>query len=486
MLHLLNLVEGDEKARSRMVSQCEESGWDARQFSSLEELLREDKATETPVIILSLDRNEAAEISTLRIDHFREWKSKNPGIQLFLILEEGTKSADRLALQLEARHVLFKPYRQEDFSGLLSRIAGGLGKRKRARAIEKRNSRQNFSDIIGTSEKIREVLSLAEKIASAEDTSVMITGECGTGKGAIARAIHRASKRASGPFIEVNCAAIPSTLLESEFFGYEKGAFTDAREDKMGLFECANGGTIFLDEVTEIDYGLQAKLLKFLDTRVIRKISGTRFLPVNVRVISATNSDMTEAIREKRFRSDLFYRLNVVELTLPPLRERIEDIEPIAIHYTQVFSEKLKKGGVKLSPEAVSVLEQYHWPGNIRELINMIERTVLLNTSGEIRAADLPITPCEGPNQETRVCAGGSGGRIRVNLNTGGASLAEIEREVIRTALFQADGNITAAARMLEVGRGTLRYKMSKYGIKGSEIKKKIKHGEYQPVSLTD
>jgi transcriptional regulator with PAS, ATPase and Fis domain len=328
-----------------------------------------------------------------------------------------------------------------------------------------------------------EVIELAQKVSGSDTTSIMITGECGTGKGAFAKAMHLASPRRDGPFIEVNCAAIPRNLLESEFFGYEAGAFTDAKEEKMGLFECANGGTIFLDEVGEIDYSLQAKLLKFLDSRVIRRVSGTRFLPVDVRIISATNRNLRTAVEERRFREDLFYRLNVVEIHLPALRERSADVRPIALAYAQRFACRLNKGEIGMSEEALNALERYAWPGNIRELINVIERAILLNTTGMIGPSEFPFTEAK---EEIRVPVKEEKERVVIELPPEGISYEAVERALITAALGRVQGNITRAARLLKVGRGTLRYKMKKFGIETGDAEKNLQNGSFEPTIVTD
>ncbi len=480
----LYLIDCDSRSRTDLSRNCEEAGWNVEAFDTIDDFLASRTDGYIPLVIISILPEWTGEQSEASIARFRSWHEKNSQTQLILLLPRDFSTGDRLALDLGARHLLYRPYRVEDLSRILARVAEGTGRRRRMNALKKRLRKpRGFEEIIGTSEKMREVLVLAERIARSDSTSAMITGECGTGKGALARAIHEAGDRCDGPFIEVNCAAIPRSLLESEFFGHEKGAFTDAKEEKMGLFECANGGTIFLDEVGEIDYSLQAKLLKFLDTRVIRRISGTQFLPVDVRVISATNRDLRRDVGEKRFRGDLYYRLNVVEIHIPPLRARVEDIRPIAESYLEKFSARLNKRGITLTEGAFDALERYTWPGNVRELINIIERAVLLNTSGVIEPDDLPVDR----HRDTAVVnIEKDEGAIRVNLPPEGASLDDVERGTIIAALGRAGGNITRAARTLEIGRGMLRYKMKKFGIDPAEIKKNFKNGKYEPVCTID
>jgi len=483
---LLDIICSHSTLLATVANDCAESGWDVSTFPGASDFILAREKSAPPVLIFVDTGGSADQDTSPDIDALIDWHGRNAATQLILLLQEGMRSEDNVALRLGARHQLHMPYESRDLHLILSQIAGGLGKRRLDEAIREHTSKpEGFDDIIGVSEAMQEVISLASKVGKSDCTSVMITGENGTGKGVLASAIHQISARSAGPFIEVNCAAIPAKLLESEFFGYEKGAFTDAKERKMGLFEVANGGSIFLDEVAEIQFGLQAKLLKFLDSRTVRRVSGTQFLPVDVRVISATNRNIRDDVEEKRFRADLYYRLNVVEITIPPLRSRREDIRPIAETYAKKFSSRLKKGDVILSEDTFPLLERYTWPGNIRELINLIERAVLLNTTGEICAADLPITP-EAYAEETTCHVKKENGALRIDIPPEGVSLDQVEEAVIIETLRRTGGNVTHAARLLGVERGTLRYKMKKRGIDSQDLKKKIKNGEFEPVSVTD
>ena len=478
------IIDADEGARERTIALCEGSGWSPEGYASLSAFLQETRSREPDVLVYAAPDAWVEGVQERTVTGLETWRGENGKSQLLLLLPSGFQGGDRLALKLGARNILYRPVDDDDISSILRKAAEGIGKRTRRRELRRRlDTPAGFEEILGTSGKIREVIELARRVAGSDFTSVMILGEPGTGKGALAKAIHAASDRSKGPFIEVNCGAIPRNLLESEFFGYEKGAFTDAKEEKIGLFECADGGTIFLDEVGEIDYGLQAKLLKFLDSRTIRRISGTRFLPVDVRIISATNSNLKRAVETKRFRSDLYYRLNVLEIHLPPLRERREDVRPIAEAYTKRFAGRMNKAGTALSEEAVTALEEYSWPGNIRELINIIERAVLLNRSGTVTPADLPLVK---EQRETTVAVEETEGTIRIDIPPEGVSLEEVEKGLILAALERTEGNVTRAAGLLGVGRGTLRYKMKKYGIDPAETKENLKNGSFEPVGAAD
>jgi two-component system response regulator AtoC len=480
----VGIIESDAGSRAGLGIVCDESGWKPVSFASIEEFLARQARREIALLLYSLPGGQIEIEDEPGVAALRAWRQARTQTQLVLLVDKGFVPADRLALILGARHILHKPYRAEDLTKILSMAAQGIGARKRKSALEKRaRERQGFEEIIAESEAMERVIDLARKVARSDTTSIMVTGECGTGKGALAKAMHIASPRGSGPFIEVNCAAIPRNLLESEFFGYEKGAFTDAREEKMGLFECANGGTIFLDEVGEIDYSLQAKLLKFLDTRTIRRVSGTRFLPVDVRVISATNRDLRVSVEERRFREDLFYRLNVVEVHIPPLRERVEDIRPIAVAYADRFAQRLNKGALTLSEEAIAALERYSWPGNVRELINVIERAVLLNVTGKLEPAEFPFVTV---GREAMLPIKKGRETVVIDLPPEGISLELAEKALIAAALARTGGNVTRAASLLRVGRGTLRYKMKKHGIENAEVKENSRNGSFEPSSVSD
>jgi two-component system, NtrC family, response regulator AtoC len=311
--------------------------------------------------------------------------------------------------------------------------------------------------IIAESQAMRDLLDFVRKIAVSEATSVLIEGENGTGKDLIAKTLHDQSPRQAEPFLAINCAAIPETLLESELFGFEKGAFTDARAQKRGLFELADKGTLFLDEIGEMSLSLQAKLLRVLEDQTFRRLGGLRDLKVDIRIVAATNKDIGEALKAGAFRQDLYYRLSVIQLVVPPLRDRPQDILPLARFFVQHYNVKFKQHIEGVSPEAESLLLTYHWPGNVRELRNAIERAMILEDTAYIRPASLHIE-------------GRTGGSALVSLTEAdsassagaGLSLLEHERHMIIEALDTAAGNQTQAARLLRITRDTLRYKMKK------------------------
>jgi len=313
--------------------------------------------------------------------------------------------------------------------------------------------RHRFEGIIGDSDRLRDVIDLAGRVA-ASDATVLITGESGTGKELLAKGIHYNGGRAAGPFVAVNCAAIPENLIESELFGHRKGSFTGAVRDKEGKFELADGGTLFLDEVGDLRIDLQAKILRALQERSVDRVGGAHPISVDVRVIAATNKDLERAVKEGGFREDLYYRLSVVTLQMPPLRERRQDIPLLARHFVRKFN---ASQDTAIAPDALAAIVAYGWPGNVRELENAIERASVLKRGAEITLADLPEKLTRG---------GGDVTDIILNLPEDGLSLEELEKMLIVKALERHKGNQTRAAEYLRITRPTLIYRMEKYGLK--------------------
>ena len=295
------------------------------------------------------------------------------------------------AMKLGAFDYLVKPFPLDDMITTLRRAAEVLALRVRVRdSVESEQGRYDFGRIVTHSPATINMLEVARKAAEADRTTVLIQGESGTGKGVLAKAIHYASPRSSMPLLEINCAALPDALLESELFGYEPGAFTDARRRKEGLLERASGGTVFLDEIGNMSASVQAKILRVLEEGTFMRLGGTSTIKVNIRLIAATNDNLKNAVSQGRFREDLYYRINVVQLYIPPLRERKEDIVPLALEILQQLNRELKKAFTGFTPAAGDLLEEYPWPGNIRELRNVLERTMILSAQGEIDATHLP------------------------------------------------------------------------------------------------
>jgi transcriptional regulator with PAS, ATPase and Fis domain len=320
-------------------------------------------------------------------------------------------------------------------------------------------------------------MSFVQKVAASEATTILIQGESGTGKDLVAKTIHYESSRQNGPFVAINCSAIPETLMEAELFGHEKGAFTDAKQMKKGLFETANGGTLFLDEIGELSPLLQAKLLRVLEDQVIRRVGGLRDLQVDVRVVAASNRDLEKAVREGHFRQDLYYRLAIIAIFIPPLRERTEDILPLVDFFIDWYNRKFKKSIRGIGAETRRLLLAHNWPGNVRELKNSIERAMILEDEAILRPMYMPFAVGDAARsgltafEHTSSSADGGGGKQlpngrvlpRLYIPEEGTSLEEVERAMVELAMRQANGNQTHAARLLDISRDALRYKLKKF-----------------------
>jgi two-component system response regulator AtoC len=373
--------------------------------------------------------------------------------EVIIITGNGTIETAISAMKLGAYDYLSKPYRMAEIDVLVRRA---WEKRQLAREnvlLQKRLSRlDGVPEIITKYAPMQAVLSLVERVAKS-DSTVLISGESGTGKELVARALHRLSYRANGALVDINCAAIAENLLESELFGHEKGAFTGALSRKLGLFELAAGGTIFMDEIGELDPRLQGKLLRALELGTFFRVGGTQKVQTDLRIIAATNQDLQTKVQEGGFRGDLYYRINTISITLPPLRERAVDIPMLADHFLHVYGGSTPP---RLSEDALVALQAYSWPGNIRELRNVVERAVLLATSGTIRASDLPVLNGPSSAAETK----------RVATDGRPLSLADLERDHIATVLRQTSWHQGRAAEMLGISPKTLYRKIREYGFK--------------------
>jgi two-component system, NtrC family, response regulator AtoC len=315
-------------------------------------------------------------------------------------------------------------------------------------------------EVIAESEAMREVLNFVRRVAASEATTILLEGENGTGKDLVAKTLHYQSLRQAEPFIAINCAAIPDSLLESELFGYEKGAFTDARAQKRGIFELADKGTLFLDEIGEIPLMLQAKLLRVLEEQSFRRLGGLKDINLDLRVVAATNKNLREAVKEGAFRQDLYFRLNVIQILIPPLRERVEDILPLTRFFIEHYNAKFKRNIEGASDGAIKLLIEHDWPGNVRELRNAIERAMILEESACISPSSLPIAIAR-PTTSDRAAA-----PLTAEIPNDGMSLEDNERGLLARALEKTNGNQTQAARLLRITRDTLRYKMKKFNLR--------------------
>jgi DNA-binding NtrC family response regulator len=357
------------------------------------------------------------------------------------------------AMKLGAYHYLNKPFNLDDVSAIVEKALETSRLRREVRLLRGSQSRECvFDAIIGASPAMLAAKSLLERIAASPATTVLLTGETGTGKDLAAKTIHYNSERASKPFVNITCSALPEQLLESELFGHERGAFTDARQQKRGLLETADGGTVFLDEIGEMTPGLQAKLLRFLEERTFKRVGGLNDIRVDVRVIAATNRDLEDEVKAGRFREDLFYRLQVMPVRLPPLRERVGDIRLLVAHYIDRYNREFRKRVRGLQPAAQALLDQYRWPGNVRELRNAIERAMLLADHGLLGTEDFATL-----SRQTAVAP--------FRLPAEGVNLEAVERQLLVQALERAGGNQTHAGHLLGINRDQVRYRIEKFGL---------------------
>jgi len=390
-------------------------------------------------------------------------KRTNANIPVIVMTAYGSVESAVEAMKAGASDYVLKPFSLAELALVIRKELDATKLREENRSLrEALGLKYKYDNIVAQSEKMQAVLQLVERVAPTNAT-VLVGGESGVGKDLIARAIHQHSQRATGPFIKINSTAIPENLLESELFGYEKGAFTGATTSKPGKFELADKGTLFLDEIGDVPPATQVKLLRVLQEREFERLGGTRTLKVDVRLIAATNRDLRAALEEGTFREDLYYRLNVVAINIPPLREHKEDIPALAELFLQRYTREMQKPvEQKITPAAMKMLLEFHWPGNVRELENVIQRAVTLSTGPNIDVADIQIETAAGAR------AGASDSN---HLLPPGMTLDQWEEEAIREALRRANGNKSQAARTLGLSRNALRYRLSKMGVEDAAEK---------------
>jgi two-component system response regulator AtoC len=449
----LLVVDDDKLIRDILSERLEKKGYRVVRAGSLEEA-RTAIARSLPdlaILDVKLPDGEGTEL----LPELAEAE----GVPCIMMTAHGTVTSAVEALRLGAEDFLEKPFSMDRLDTTLAHVLERTRLRRQLRAL--RASGAGDGGIVGVSPEMREVMSLVRRIASADQATVLILGETGTGKGMVARALHEFSPRAQGPFVNVTCSALTETLMESELFGHEKGAFTDARTTKRGLVEVAQGGTLFLDEIAELTPALQSKLLRFLEDHTFRRVGGTEDRTVDVRVVAATNRDLQEEVETGRFREDLYYRLRVLPLTLPPLRRRRGDVPALVAAFIDGYNKELGRSVEGVDPEASELLEAYPWPGNVRELRNVIERAVLLS-EGSILTPDL-LPP------EVRRGGSESGSWVgSFELGPEGIDLEELERRLLEEALRQAEGNRTRAGLLLGLSRHQIRNRLHKYGMADS------------------
>jgi len=385
-------------------------------------------------------------------------KEMEEEIIVIMVTAMGVLETAVKAMRMGAYDYINKPFNLDELAIVIKKaLENSELKREVAHLRSEQSRKYGSGSIIGRSRHMQNVLTMVEKVAKSDAGTILIQGESGTGKELIAKAIHYQSGRAERPFMAINCAAVPETLLESELMGHERGAFTDAKVQKKGLLEMADGGTLFLDEIGDMAPGMQAKLLRVLEDRSFRRVGGTKDLQVDVRIISATNKDLLQAIEEKVFRADLYYRIQVIPIHLPALRERRDDIMPLVEHFIGHYNREFGKSVKGVSKMAEKFLTEYAWPGNIRELRNIIERAIILENEETLLLEHLP--------QELVAKTGGSSvGPFSVHLPEEGIDIEDVERELIRQALETSEGNQSKAAKKLNLGIDAFRYRMKKFG----------------------
>ena len=451
------VVDDEPSLRKVLQAQLGRAGYDVEAVSDGAEAIR--RLEEMPCDLVVSDLKMPGIDGLELLAHTRRFF---PGLPLIVITAHGTVDSAVEALRLGAADYITKPFDLTELQGAVEKALASERSRRRSLQDDDawREGRGRY-DLIGTTSALQRVHALVEKVADTPST-VLLSGESGTGKELVARALHAASSRRDGPFITVNCGAIPEKLFESELFGYEKGAFTGAVTSKPGRFEVADKGTILLDEVGELPREMQVKLLRVLQERQVQRVGALRPLAVDTRVIAATNVDLAAAVSAGRFREDLYYRLNVMPIRLPPLRERRDDIPLLVEHFIRRFNRRLGKEVHGVSTEAMSQLLDHSWPGNVRELENLVERGVLLADGPELSATDLDPGPARTDRDD------------RIAVEEGSVDLKEIvrvyaasvERRYIQRVLDQESGNVTRAARRLGISRKGLQLKMKEYGLR--------------------
>jgi len=461
------LVVDDQDSIRHFVSKAlEAEGYTVQTMASVREARAAVERDMPDLAVLDLKLPDGTGLELLR-----EIKRVQPEVSVILMTAFGELETAVEAMSAGAFWFVKKPFQNDE---LLALVARALESQKLWLEL-KRLRHQAFADedyLHSASPRMQEAYAIAEQVARGDTTSVLIEGESGTGKEYFANLIHRMSARHDKPFVEINCAAIPSELLESELFGHEKGAFTDARAQKLGLMELATAGTLFLDEIGEMSPMLQVKLLRVLERRTFKRVGGTKDISVNLRIMSATNQDLERMVKEGGFREDLYYRLKVVPLYVPPLRERKEDIIPLSRLFMDRFSRQFKKGFRDISQAAERLLLDYPWPGNIRELRNLFERTTLLESGNVLEAQHLKLVSRSRPAAESTI-----GQRadeyISGALPSDGipfeALIEELERALILRASYATKWNQSRTAELLQLKRDKLRYRMKLYGIQSEE-----------------
>ncbi len=451
-LNKILVVDDEHLIRWSLEQNLKKQGYDVITAGTGEDALRLAREQQPDLILLDIQLPGISGIEVL--EKIKEFDDEI--IVVMLTAHGGLETAVN-AMRLGAHDYVSKPFNLDELSIIIKKALENCDLKREVVRL-RTETKKSAPNIIGGSRQTQYLMEVLDKVARSEASTVLVQGESGTGKELVAKWIHYSSNRAEKPFIAINCAAVPATLLESELFGHEKGAFTDAKVTKKGLFELADGGTVFLDEIGDMEMGMQAKLLRFLEDRSFRRIGGGRVYTVDVRIISATNKDLQKSIEEKSFRNDLYYRLQVIPIFLTPLRERKEDILALAKHFVEMYNKDFNKKVQGIAGMAERMILDYSWPGNVRELKNVIERAIILGNDESLLMEHLPLeivakasAQCGSPMAAFR-------------LPAEGIDIEEVERELIRQALEITEWNQSKAAKKLNLGIDAFRYRMKKFG----------------------
>jgi DNA-binding NtrC family response regulator len=469
------IVDDERLVRWSLRQKCEEWGYQVVEADGGEASLKLAQRESPDLVLLDVRMPDLTGIEVL------DQLKKNGDARAVIMITADPQLDDvKAALKLGAYDFIGKPIDFDELHVAVKNALEATSLRTEVQTLRSEVRRTSgYSNVVSVSPKMTELMNFVRKVAASEATTVLIQGESGTGKDLIAKAIHYESSRQEKPFVAINCSAIPETLMEAELFGHEKGAFTDAKQMKKGLFEAADGGTLFLDEIGELSPLLQAKLLRVLEDQVIRRVGGIRDMQVDVRVIAASNRDLEKAVRDGQFRQDLYYRLAIIAIFIPPLRDRKEDIMPLVDFFIERYNRRFKKSIRGITDETRRLIFTHNWPGNVRELKNTIERGMILEDEPFLRPVYLPFSVGESGGrtvfERTSSADGGQAlpnGRTlpRLYIPEGGTSLEEVEHAMVELAMRQSNGNQTHAAKLLDISRDALRYKLKKFGlIRGDE-----------------
>jgi len=450
------LVVDDEKLiRWSLAEVLGREGYEVAAVETGEDALRHVDANGYDLVLLDY---KLPDIDGLRV--LERLQHTHADVPVVMITSHSSVEHAVSAMRIGAADYVAKPFRDEDIVVRVGRVLETSRLRHQVDRLQRAQAREfGLANVVGKSPAFQKVLRVVERVLSSSDATILIQGESGTGKDVLAKAIHFAGPRGAEAFMNITCTALPETLLESELFGHEKGAFTDARTLKKGLLELAERGTVFLDEIGDMTLYLQSKLLRFLEDKTFRRVGGNKDIRVDARVIAATNKDLKALVEKGQFREDLYFRLKVIPIQIPPLRERTEDVPALVEHFVEHFNREFKKRVRGVTPDLLRRLEEYHWPGNIRELRNTIERAMILGVGELIDAEDLPIDLFDEPSQGR----GRNSGALQ--LTRDGISLEGLERDLVQQALDLTRGNQTRAGRLLGLNRDQIRYRVEKFGL---------------------